>query len=158
MIVHLTLTSQQSLHHAYCTVIHPGTSCILFYLHSMPLYCPHICLMSPMYSSWLTLPHIYTHSMGWVCFSCLSKYNIYIAFCFVTMAWSMHETFHHLFAMLSTNTLWDTYCLGLDEIQTSVVILRIVFDDRGYGDCYAHFTSPLYYLPYSGIELPTSLW
>ena len=24
--------------------------------------------------------------------------------------------------------------------------------------CYARFTSPLYYLPYPGIELPTSLW
>ena len=48
MAVHRMFTSCQILHHAYCTALHPGASCI-----SSPLYDPYLPHARLMYSSWL---------------------------------------------------------------------------------------------------------
>ena len=58
-------------------------------------------------------------------------------------------------------TIWDHFVgtLGMTKLPRSLPysIVRCPPSLKTSGCCYARFTSPLYYLPYPGIELPTSL-
>ena len=120
MAVHLMFTSWQTLHHAYCTAMHLGTSCI-----SSLLYDPYLA-------------------------SCLSY--VFTMTCLRPIHMSLGAGHPILFPFLRT----CRHACPLSPVLSPRFCLDMPVSRSPFGVCYACFTSPLYCLPYPGIELSNS--